>query len=185
MRLSVRLLPVLLLPVLVLVVLGGCPKPSDQAADQPPPPSAPSPNEPEGAEAPKAEAPPAEPKEEKADVEEAKWTTTDSGLKYQDLVVGTGPSPKPGARVFVHYVGKLKDGTKFDASKDHGTEPFDFTIGMGEVIKGWDEGVMTMKVGGKRNLVIPADLGYGAGGSPPVIPPNAELHFMVELVDVK
>ena len=110
--------------------------------------------------------------------------TTPSGLKYEDLKVGTGASPKTGQRVTVHYTGTLKDGKKFDSSVDRG-EPFTFVIGVGQVIKGWDEGVSTMKVGGKRKLIIPSDLGYGARGAGNVIPPNAELHFDVELLDVK
>lgn len=111
-------------------------------------------------------------------------TSTPSGLKYVDQVVGTGPSPSPGKQVTVHYTGTLENGTKFDSSVDRG-QPFTFTIGIGQVIKGWDEGVMSMKVGGKRKLIIPANLGYGAAGSPPTIPPNATLLFDVELLDVK
>src|SRR5262245_65643413 len=84
-------------------------------------------------------------------------------LKYVDEVVGTGESPSPGKTVIVHYTGRLEDGTKFDSSFDHdGGQPFEFTIGVGRVIKGWDEGVMTMKVGGKRKLIVRPDLGYGA-----------------------
>ena len=110
--------------------------------------------------------------------------TTASGLKYIDEVVGTGESPKPGQNVTVHYTGTLENGTKFDSSVDRG-QPFTFRIGMGSVIQGWDEGVMTMKVGGKRKLIIPANLGYGAMGSPPKIPPNATLIFEVELLSVR
>ena len=109
--------------------------------------------------------------------------TTASGLKYIDVVVGTGVSPKPGQSVTVHYTGTLQDGTKFDSSVDR-NQPYVFPIGVGRVIKGWDEGVMTMKVGGKRKLIIPASLGYGARGNGP-IPPNATLLFDVELLDVK
>lgn len=110
--------------------------------------------------------------------------TTPSGLKYVDLVEGTGASPKPGQSVTVHYTGTLEDGTKFDSSVDRG-QPFVFPIGLGKVIKGWDEGVMTMKIGGKRKLIIPPDLGYGSRGAGGVIPPNATLIFEVELLDAK
>ena len=109
--------------------------------------------------------------------------TTPSGLKYVDEVVGSGDAPRLGKKVTVHYTGRLTDGKKFDSSVDRG-RPFEFTIGVGQVIKGWDEGVMTMKVGGKRQLIIPADLGYGARGAPGAIPPNAELIFDVELLGV-
>ncbi len=109
-------------------------------------------------------------------------TTTDSGLQYTDVVVGTGDAPTIGKKVKVHYTGTLQDGTKFDSSRDR-NQPFEFTIGVGQVIKGWDEGVATMKVGGRRNLVIPPDLGYGARGIGP-IPPNATLLFDVELLGV-
>ncbi len=111
-------------------------------------------------------------------------TVTESGLKYVDHVVGTGASPRMDQRVTVHYTGKLaSNDRKFDSSVDRG-EPFAFTIGVGQVIKGWDEGVLSMKVGGKRTLVIPPDLGYGSRGAGGVIPPNAELTFDVELLGV-
>lgn len=110
--------------------------------------------------------------------------TTASGLKYDDLVVGTGPSPTSGHKVKVHYTGWLTDGTKFDSSVDRG-EPFVFVIDQGNVIKGWDEGVMTMKVGGKRKLTIPPHLGYGARGAGGAIPPNATLIFDVQLLGVE
>lgn len=110
--------------------------------------------------------------------------TTDSGLKYTDLVVGDGKSPLDGQGVSVHYTGTLEDGTKFDSSVDRG-KPFSFTIGIGRVIAGWDEGVKSMKVGGKRRLVIPPDLGYGARGAGGVIPPNATLIFDVELLAIR
>lgn len=112
-----------------------------------------------------------------------KLMTTESGLKYEDIVVGSGASPKAGQQVTVHYTGTLEDGTKFDSSLDRG-QPFTFTIGVRQVIRGWDEGVMTMKVGGKRRLVIPPQLGYGSRGVGP-IPPNSTLVFEVELLDIK
>jgi len=116
--------------------------------------------------------------------QEAKKTvTTASGLKYVDVVVGKGASPTTGKTVKVHYTGTLENGKKFDSSVDR-NEPFSFTIGVGQVIKGWDEGVMTMKVGGKRKLIIPSNLGYGARGAGGAIPPNATLLFDVELLDV-
>ncbi|HET9477515.1 MAG TPA: FKBP-type peptidyl-prolyl cis-trans isomerase, partial [Dehalococcoidia bacterium] len=111
--------------------------------------------------------------------------TTDSGLKYIDIEEGTGITPATGQRVTVHYTGWLEsDGSKFDSSLDGG-QAFTFTIGQGNVIKGWDEGLSTMKVGGKRRLIVPADLGYGEEGYPPVIPANAVLIFDVELLDVR
>jgi peptidylprolyl isomerase len=114
-----------------------------------------------------------------------KVVTTESGLKYVDLKVGKGPSPKVGQEVTVHYVGTLTNGKKFDSSRDHGM-PFTFPIGQGAVIKGWDEGVLTMKVGGKRKLIVPPALGYGQGGTPDgTIPPNATLNFEVELLSFK
>ena len=109
--------------------------------------------------------------------------TTPSGLKYVDEKVGEGASPQKGKRVSVHYTGTLADGKKFDSSRDRGA-PFEFVIGVGQVIAGWDEGVLSMKVGGRRKLVIPPALGYGARGVGGVIPANAELHFDVELLGV-
>jgi FKBP-type peptidyl-prolyl cis-trans isomerase len=110
--------------------------------------------------------------------------TTASGLKYIDNKVGDGAVAVAGRTVVVHYTGYLKDGTKFDSSVDRG-QPFNFPLGGGRVIKGWDEGVAGMKVGGKRRLIIPSNLGYGPNGYPPVIPPNAELTFDVELLEVR
>jgi FKBP-type peptidyl-prolyl cis-trans isomerase FkpA len=112
-----------------------------------------------------------------------KIVTTPSGLKYVDLVVGTGLEAKAGQTVVVHYTGWLTDGQKFDSSVDSG-KPFSFPLGAGRVIKGWDEGVAGMKVGGKRKLMIPPQLGYGARGAGNVIPPNADLIFEVQLLDI-
>ncbi len=113
-----------------------------------------------------------------------KEVTTGSGLKYIDMVVGQGDSPRKGGGVTVHYTGYLVDGKKFDSSVDR-NRPFSFTMGVGQVIKGWDEGVSSMKVGGKRKLIIPPTLGYGTQGAGNVIPPNADLVFEVELLSVK
>jgi FKBP-type peptidyl-prolyl cis-trans isomerase len=110
--------------------------------------------------------------------------TTPSGLKYDDLKVGTGAEAKAGQTVSVHYTGWLTDGKKFDSSVDRG-QPFEFPLGMGRVIKGWDEGVQGMKIGGKRKLTIPPGLGYGSRGAGQVIPPNATLIFDVELLGVR
>lgn len=115
---------------------------------------------------------------------DANAVTTASGLKYIDLEEGTGVTPQTGQKVVVHYTGTLEDGTKFDSSRDR-NRPFDFKIGVGQVIKGWDEGLSTMKVGGRRQLIIPPELGYGARGAGGVIPPNATLLFDVELLEVK
>jgi peptidylprolyl isomerase len=110
--------------------------------------------------------------------------STPSGLQYEDLTVGNGPTPQAGQTAMVHYTGWLDNGTKFDSSVDRG-RPFEFPVGQGQVIKGWDEGVATMHVGGKRKLVIPPELGYRARGAGGVIPPNARLTFEVELLGVK
>lgn len=115
------------------------------------------------------------------DVKALKAQSTTDGLKYYDIKEGTGPVAKSGDKVKVHYTGWLTDGKKFDSSVDRG-EPFQFTLGAGQVIKGWDEGVAGMKVGGKRQLQIPPQLGYGSRGAGGVIPPNATLIFDVELL---
>lgn len=129
--------------------------------------------------------PPTSPQQNREQLMASEQTvTTASGLQYVDIVEGTGASPSKGQTVVVHYTGTLEDGKKFDSSRDRG-QPFSFKIGVGQVIKGWDEGVMTMKVGGQRKLTIPADLAYGSRGAGGVIPPNATLVFDVELLDVK
>ena len=117
-------------------------------------------------------------------VDSAALTSTASGLQYQDVTVGSGAEAQQGRVAVVHYTGWLTDGTKFDSSRDRG-QPFSFPIGAGQVIPGWDQGVAGMKVGGRRKLVIPANLGYGDMGAPPVIPPGATLVFDVELLDLK
>ncbi len=126
--------------------------------------------------------------EQKEQKVEYKWTTTPTGLKYQDLKEGDGATPKNGQTCVMNYTGWLwengEKGKKFDSSLDRGT-PFEFGLGMGRVIKGWDQGIATMKVGGKRLLLIPPQLAYGPRGAGGVIPPNATLIFEVELLGVK
>ncbi len=157
--------PMLLLAAIALLTLAGC-------ASAPPP----APPTPAGAVAPA----PAAPAPVAPVVQEV---TTSSGLRYTDLLVGNGPLAEDGMRVAVHYTGWLTDGTKFDSSLDRG-QPFTFQLGAGQVIRGWDEGVRGMRVGGKRKLVIPPELGYGERGAGGVIPPNATLVFDVEFVGV-
>ena len=115
---------------------------------------------------------------------EDNFVTTPSGLKYIDIEEGDGATPKAGQTVIVHYIGTLEDGTEFDSSVGR-NRPFSFRIGTGQVIKGWDEGLSTMKVGGKRQLIIPPELGYGSRGAGGVIPPNATLVFDVELLRIQ
>jgi peptidylprolyl isomerase len=110
--------------------------------------------------------------------------TTPSGLRYADIVVGDGPSPQTGQTAVVHYTGTLTNGVEFDGSRRKG-RPYEFPLGRGEVIRGWDEGVATMKVGGRRRLTVPPQLGYGERGRPPSIPPNTTLVFDIELLGVK
>ena len=111
-------------------------------------------------------------------------TTTASGLQYHDEAIGSGQEAKAGDHVMVHYTGTLTDGRKFDSSRDR-NQPFEFALGAGMVIRGWDEGVAGMKVGGRRRLVIPAGLGYGSRGAGNVIPPNSTLVFDVELIGIR
>ena len=115
---------------------------------------------------------------------DAETVVTESGLKIKDLITGTGDRAREGSIVVVHYTGSLLDGTKFDSSVDRGT-PFEFTLGQKSVIKGWEEGVASMRIGGKRQLIIPSDLAYGDRGVGPIIKPGDTLVFEIELLDVK
>jgi FKBP-type peptidyl-prolyl cis-trans isomerase len=158
--------PTLLLAAIAVLTLAGC-------ASAPPP----APPTPAGTTA----AAPAVPVPAAPAVQEV---STASGLRYVDLLVGDGALAEDGMTVAVHYTGWLSDGTKFDSSRDRGERPFTFQLGAGQVIRGWDDGVKGMRVGGKRKLTIPPDLGYGERGAGGVIPPNATLVFEVEFVGV-
>ncbi len=120
----------------------------------------------------------------KESTEDGETTATESDLQIIDIEEGTGAVAEQGRTVSVHYTGTLADGTKFDSSLDR-NQPFEFTLGVGQVIQGWDEGVAGMKVGGKRRLIIPPELAYGEQGAGDTIPPNAELTFEIELLDVR
>ncbi len=158
------------LVALAIIVLAGCQQ-GKSGESAPPQAASPKTQQPAQPAAPQASA--------------VKEVTTASGLKYQDLVVGNGPMAEEGTPVVVNYTGWLTDGTKFDSSHDAGRQPLPFTIGAGMVIRGWDEGVKGMRVGGKRKLTIPPDLAYGERGYPPVIPANSTLVFEVEFLSVK
>jgi peptidylprolyl isomerase len=177
MRLTISLLAI------ALLILGlGC---GEGTKEKPEPTTEQPATQPE-AEQPVVEAPELEPVTAAGEIPnvEGDTVTTASGLRYIDITVGDGPAPTQGQTCVMHYTGWLTDGTKFDSSRDSG-RPFPFVLGAGRVIRGWDEGVATMKVGGRRLLIIPGDLGYGARGYPPKIPSNATLLFDVELLEVR
>ena len=134
---------------------------------------------------PKTPPPPAPVAPKPAETKKGEEMTTDSGLKYVDKKEGSGKAAKTGDTVKVHYKGWLDDGKVFDSSRRPGREPYSFTIGRSSVIQGWHKGLPGMKVGGVRELTIPSDLGYGPDGNEPVIPPNATLHFEIELLEIK
>lgn len=129
--------------------------------------------------APKAAMPPSTENKKMSEI-----VSTPSGLKYEVIATGTGATPQAGQTVVVHYTGRLEDGSKFDSSRDR-NQPFKFRLGAGQVIKGWDEGLAIMKVGDRRNLILPPELGYGSRGAGGVIPPNATLIFDVELLGIE
>jgi len=164
------------------LLLAGCKSqqsPQSQTAVTPPAPAAP-----QAQPAPAAKEDPVEAARTLGTETQNPVVKTASGLEYIDVTTGTGAEAKAGQMVSVHYTGWLVNGTKFDSSKDRG-QPFQFALGGGMVIKGWDEGVAGMKVGGVRKLIIPFELGYGAQGRPPVIPPSATLIFEVDLLGVQ
>lgn len=181
---TVRVFPYLVAAAFVATACKGSSVEAARPAEAPKPTAAASPSAqpaPATAPAPAAAQPPAATAGKESNVSK---TTTPSGLQYEEILAGTGAQPQPGQTVVVHYTGWLTDGKKFDSSVDRG-QPFKFVLGKGMVIKGWDEGLSTMKVGGKRKLTIPPDLGYGARGAGGVIPPNATLVFDVELLGVQ
>jgi len=184
-----KCLPLLAGSAILLALAAGCQSDkTTQTSTTTDAPAAPAPLPPgaQGPQAPPPVSPTSVPDTTMVDGKSVKLTKMPSGLEYYDIKIGTGANPKIGQTVSVQYTGTLLDGTKFDSSYDHGGQPIDFPIGVGSVIKGWDEGVPTMKIGGKRRLVIPGALAYGEnppGGTP--ITPNATLVFDIELVGVK
>ena len=172
-----KIIIAILIALAIIVVIVGCGKKAEQTKVE----VNTQPKETAPVEEPKA-APPASKSEEKIKVPQG-FTKTPSGLMYKDIKVGTGATAKSGEKVTVNYKGWLDNGTVFDTSKKPGREPLEFSLGAGQVIPGWDEGVQGMKVGGVRELIIPPDLGYGSIEMG-AIPPNSTLHFQVELLKV-
>jgi len=175
-----------------LALLAGCSTPEPENTTNNTPPPAPQANANPPAEAPPASAPAGKPAEsggppaKPEKIDPAKYKTLEGSLKYAILKPGTGAEAKDGQTALMQYTGWLTNGKKFDSSYDHGGQPFPVTVGPGgQVIEGWKKGIPGMKVGEKRQLVIPGDLAYGPGGMPPDIPPNATLIFDVELLGVK